>query len=1047
MDHLPASNILCNPNNFPFPTSSRAPFFHANPYNRKCCISSNSRIGPYGPHAFYLMQKPKSSMAKNNRYQPMLPEFDTISAPPVRPDGSMKPSENQSQEVLPRESSESKSTSTNDLEKLSAALHSDAVPAQGNRPTPTPVRSKIEPGDVVFLIDSHSLIYQLFHAMPPMTSPSGFPVSIIHGFLRDLADIRDRWSPAFIVCTFDESEETFRNELYPAYKEHRDPMPEDLRSQIPLLQTALSATGFPVVSMAGFEADDLLATLAAEVESHGGNAVLVTSDKDCRQLLTDRTRMLNLRKNEYFDASHLQEVWGIRPEQVVDFQAMVGDSVDNVPGIPLIGPKIAQELLAKFGTLENILDRADEVPGAKRSENVRNFKDQALLSKKLVELRRDVPIHADWQSWRKLRANQREVKELFEKFGFRKLAARFLEESSAPPDVSAKVEKHYVLIESTSQLQEIVDSWIGIQKIAFDSETTSTNPRSAATVGYSLAWKPGHAIYIPILAPRGEVTLPIEEVLQILRPVLENPSIAKVGQNLKYDWIILGNDGVHLQGIAFDTMVADYLLDAGQRNHGLEDIARRWLGKESIGIVDLIGSGKSQKTMDQVPLSLITEYACEDVDLPLQLDPILSASLEEQDLAELFRSLELPLVEVLAEMEFQGISLDVERLQELSREFDLRIQSMLVEISGMAGDKFNPDSPKQLADVLFNRLGLPVIKKTKTGPSTDVEVLQELADKHPLPAKIIEYRQATKLKGTYIDALPELLCPTTQRIHTSFRQDVAATGRLSSSDPNLQNIPVRTEDGRRIRSAFRAGPLGWLLLTADYSQIELRVLAHYCQDASLRTAFEEDRDIHSMVASQVYDVPIDQVNSAMRRSAKAINFGIIYGQSPFGLAKALSITKEEAGAFIDSYFARYPGVQDFIVHTIDECKKMGYVKTLSGRKRWLSGVRDFSSLEPSKRKMLTEPERMAVNTVIQGSAADMIKMAMISIHRKLKNSDLQSKMLLQIHDELIFEFPLSEREALTDLVRSEMTTVCPLSVPLKVDVKTGPNWAACEPSQ
>ncbi len=982
-------------------------------------------------------------MQKNNRYQPLLPEFEAPSEPQNSPSSRSNDTGPPTPIATDIQAGVKKAPPAI-LEKVSTAPSDNAIPPQ-TQSNSSKSRVRIEPGDVVFLIDSHSLIYQLFHAMPPMTSPTGFPVSVVHGFLRDLADIRDRWAPAYIICTFDESEETFRNELYPAYKEHRDPMPEDLRSQIPLLQKALAATGFPVVSMAGYEADDLLATLAAQVESHGGNAVLVTSDKDCRQLITDRTRMLNLRKNEFFEASHLQETWGIRPDQVVDFQAMVGDSVDNVPGIPLIGPKFAQELLAKFGTLENILDRADEVPGAKRSENVKNFREQALLSKKLVELRRDVPLHSDWESWGRLRPNQSEIKELFELFGFRKLASRFLNDSTTPETVSTPSEKHYALIQSITQLKEVVGTWKDVEKIAFDSETTSTNPRSAATVGYSIAWKPGHAIYIPILAPRGEITLPIEEVLDVLRPILENPLIAKIGQNLKYDWIILGNHGVHLNGIAFDTMVADYLLDAGQRNHGLEDIARRWLNKESIGIVDLIGSGKSQKTMDQVPLSLITEYACEDVDLPLQLEPILASSLAEQGLDELFRSLELPLVEVLADMEFQGISLDVERLQDLSREFDQRIHGMLGEIAGMAGEKFNPDSPKQLAEVLFNRLGLPVVKKTKTGPSTDVEVLQELASKHPLPAKIIEYRQATKLKGTYIDALPELLCPSTHRIHTSFRQDVAATGRLSSSDPNLQNIPVRTEDGRRIRSAFRAGPEGWFLLTADYSQIELRVLAHYCQDESLRKAFEEDQDIHAMVASQVYQVPLDQVTSSMRRSAKAINFGIIYGQSPFGLAKALSISKEEASSFIDSYFARYPGVQDFIVRTIDECKKVGFVKTLSGRKRWLSGVRDFSSLEPSKRKMLTEPERMAVNTVIQGSAADMIKMAMISIHRKLKNSTLQSKMLLQIHDELIFEFPPIECERLTQLVRSEMTTICPLSVPLKVDVKTGPNWAACEP--
>jgi len=534
-------------------------------------------------------------------------------------------------------------------------------------------------------------------------------------------------------------------------------------------------------------------------------------------------------------------------------------------------------------------------------------------------------------------------------------------------------------------------------------------------------------------------------VAKILKPLLESPSVSKIGQNLKYDLIVLRGEGIEISPIGFDTMVADYLIDAGQRNHGLDDIAKRWLQIDTIKIEDLIGTGKSQKKMDQVPIEYISEYACEDVDLPIELIDLLYPKLQSESLLKLFQELELPLIEVLAEMEFNGIRVDVDRLRGLSSLFEKKIALLFEEIMALAGKSFNPDSPKQLASILFEDLKLPIQRKTKTGPSTDVEVLQELATLHPLPAKIIDYRQATKLKSTYIDALPELVCPKTGRIHTSFRQDVAATGRLSSSDPNLQNIPVRTEEGRKIRSAFRPGPDDWLLLTADYSQIELRVLAHFCGDESLRRAFELNHDIHSMVASEVYGVPIESVDTSMRRSAKAINFGIIYGQSPFGLAKSLSISKDDASEFIDAYFAKYPGVQNFMAETLTACRRDGFVSTIAGRKRWIRGVRDFQSLDPNRRKMLIEPERMAVNTVIQGSAADMIKLAMIALYKQMKQTPLRAKMLLQIHDELIFEVHPEDLDSLRKIVVELMTTVVPLDVPLRVDTKSGINWEACEP--
>ena len=968
-------------------------------------------------------------MAKKLRQQPTL--FDTeLEVPQVAPAS------------VPVESS-------TPYEAAPQGSESHALPA-----TPAPesgeplaaLTGPLQKADRVIVVDSHSLIYQVFHAMPAMTGPQGQAVGAIHGFLRDLADLRDQWKPTFLLCAFDLSEVTFRNELYPAYKEHRDPMPGDLKSQLPWIHQALQALDIPILALEGFEADDVLATVVAYTEAAECDCLLVTSDKDCRQLLSERTKMLNLRKKETFGPSHLLELWGVTPEQVVDFQALVGDSADNVPGVPMIGPKFATELLQQFGTLESILEHADEVNGAKRRENLKTYRDQALLSQQLTRLRKDVPITMQWETWRAPNPKRAEMQKIFDELGIRKLSERFLGNLSEPPPAKIVQSKAgYRTIASLEELHDVIPLLKQAKRIAFDCETTSIYARHADPVGYSLAWDDGQAIYIPLQAPSGDPQLPSEAVHQALAPILADPAIGKIGQNIKYDSIVLQGQGISIANICFDTMVADYLIDPGQRNHSLDDIAKRWMNIETIKTETLIGSGKSQRSMKQVPVSLISEYACQDVDLPFQLTKILEPKLIEEDLHHLFDTLELPLISVLADMEFHGIRVDVPYLQAMSQHFEQLITTLHQEVMELAGSEFNPDSPKQLATILFDRLGLPVIKKTKTGPSTDAEVLQELAPRHPLPAKIIEYRQATKLKSTYIDALPEMVCPKTGRVHTSFRQDIAATGRLSSTEPNLQNIPVRTEEGRRIRGAFTAGFENWMLMTADYSQIELRVLAHYCQDPSLRRAFEQDQDIHAMVAAEVYGVPQAEVSSSMRRSAKAINFGIVYGQSPFGLAKSLGISKDEAASFIDAYFAKYPGVQSFIAETLVNCRRQGFVTTMSGRKRWLKGLRDFNSLNDNQRRTLIEPERMAVNTIIQGSAADMIKMAMIALHRRLKEEKIQAQMLLQIHDELIFEVHPDASAELADLVRSEMTTVMPLAVPLKVDIKTGTNWAACEP--
>jgi DNA polymerase-1 len=621
---------------------------------------------------------------------------------------------------------------------------------------------------------------------------------------------------------------------------------------------------------------------------------------------------------------------------------------------------------------------------------------------------------------------------------------------AAAPAAAASTasDANYQVIDTPEQLASLVKQLSKQTLISVDTETTHVSPRCAEIVGYSFAFKPNEAYYVPVRGPAGDRVLDPESTLEALRPILENSKIRKLGQNLKYDAIVLRNYGITLAGLAFDTMIANYLLDAGGRSHNLDDLALKYLNHTTIKIDALIGKGKDQKRMDEVPVADVGTYAAEDADIPLRMHPILEERLGEVSLTELNETLEVPLIEVLADLEFTGVRVDPDRLAELSKRYGERLVVLEKEIEALAGHPLNIGSPKQLAQVLFQELGLPVVKKTKTGPSTDADVLEQLAGSHPLPKKIVEYRQYSKLKSTYVDALPTMILPATCRVHTSFNQVVAATGRLSSSDPNLQNIPIRTDEGREIRSAFVPGPPGWKLLCADYSQIELRILAHYSKDKSMCAAFDRDEDIHTLVASQVFGLPLAEVTSSQRRSAKAVNFGVIYGQSPFGLAKGLGISQEEAAQFIDGYFATYRGVAEFMVRTLDECRRNGYVSTILGRRRSIQGVRPGDQLtlltdRPSRRP-LTLPERTAVNSVIQGTAADMIKLAMLAIRRRLRDEKLQANMLLQIHDELVFEAPPEELDRLGNLVREEMRSVMPLSVPLKVDVKTGDNWAACE---
>jgi len=923
-------------------------------------------------------------------------------------------------------------------------------------------------GRTVWVIDSHSLIHQVFHALPNMTSPRGEPVGAVFGFTRDLLYLLEEKKPDYLICAFDLPGKTFRHSMYEEYKIQRAEMPDDLMPQFPAIRRVIAALGIPALDCESYEADDVLATVARLTDQLGGQCFLVTGDKDCRQLISERVKVYNIRKNEIYDEEKLREDWGILPAQVVDFQALVGDSVDNVPGVPLIGPKFARQLLQQYGTLEAVLDHAADVSGAKRKENLSKYRDQALLSRDLVRLDGDVPLSIDWNAGRSGNIDLDATLALFHEFGFRgigkKLTAlaenRGLAASAAsrvagsefrvqgsgskdPNPLAAEAARppgpRTNLVDTPEAFKTFLDLLRQQKTISVDTETTSVRPRWAKLVGVSMAWNNDEAWYLPLRAPEGEPHLDTDETLAAIKPILEDPAVAKIGQNLKYDMIVLRAAGIRLTGVAMDTMIASYLLEAGRRNHNLDELAQTYLGHETIKILELIGSGKNQKRMDEVPVRRVADYAGEDAWLPLRLRPILAEKLGEAELDDLLRSLELPLIDVLADMEYCGIKVDAARLRELSLRYGRRMEELEKEIHREAGREINIASPKQLQALLFDELKLPVVKRTaKTGPSTDAEVLEELAPLHPLPAKILEYRQYAKLKNTYVDALPEMICPETGRVHASFQQAVTATGRLSSSDPNLQNIPVRTEEGREIRSAFVAGQEGWCLLAADYSQIELRVLAHFSGDARLAEAFARDEDIHARVAGQVNGVPLEDVTPEMRRAAKAVNFGVIYGQSPFGLARALGIEQDEAAKFIDNYFEGYPGIEEFLSRVLADCRKNGYVKTILGRRRAIGGVREGAGRQRNL------AERTAVNTVIQGSAADLIKLAMIAIHRRLRTERLSAKMLLQIHDELILEVPTDQFHHLAALVRKEMIGAWALNVPLKVDLKAGPNWAGAE---
>jgi DNA polymerase-1 len=891
-----------------------------------------------------------------------------------------------------------------------------------------------------FVLDAYSLIFQVFHAIPEMTGPAGQPTQAVFGIFRDLLNlVRDR-KPDYLAAAFDGPGPVFRNEIYPEYKANRKEMPDDLVPQIPVIRRVFDGFRVPVLIESGMEADDLIATVTRRALERGLDVIIVTADKDARQLIGENVRLLNLRKNKLIDADVLNQEWGVRPDQVVDFLALTGDAVDNVPGVPGIGEGYAASFLKEFGTLDALLENVQRVKGPKKQQSLRDNADKARLARQLVTLRDDLPLALDWQKLRTQEPDAEALKALCTECGFHRFRDELGTLVSEPAAAKSDWQANYHAVDTPESLERFLGELGRQHRFCVDTETTGLDPLRALLVGLSFCWKAGEAYYLPVRGPLWSKVLEPAVTLEALRPILENAEIEKIGQNVKYDMLALKRAGVELAGPVTDTMLLSYLLESGERNHNLDQLSERLLDHKMIPITDLIGKGKKQARMDQVDVAKVAEYAGEDADATWRIEQILTPRVRAENLWTLYAELERPLIGVLAGMETAGIKVDVDLLRKMGREFSERIAAIETEVYAEAGRPFNINSGPQLRQILFDELKLPSVQKTPGGEqSTAQEVLESLALHHPLPALLLRHRQLSKLKSTYLDALPELVHAEDGRIHASFNQGVAATGRLSSSDPNLQNIPVRTEEGRQIRQAFVAGYPGWQLLTADYSQIELRVLAHYSDDAALLRAFAEDRDVHRAVAARIFNVPETEVDESKRGVAKTVNFGVIYGLSAFGLANRLGITQAEAAAFIEAYFQEYAGVDRFITQTLETAAARGRVETILGRRRPISGIKATTG------RSRNLAERTAINTVIQGSAADLIKRAMILIDRRLRDGGFQARMLLQIHDELVFEAPAAEIAELAALVDREMTGALELKVSLKVDLASGPNWLDVDP--
>jgi DNA polymerase-1 len=884
----------------------------------------------------------------------------------------------------------------------------------------------------LYLIDGHALIYRAYYALirTPLTSAKGIPTGAVFGFANYLLRLIESYNCPYWAIALDSDKPTFRHEMYAQYKANREEMPDDLKTQIPLVRDLIDAMNIPWVKQDGVEADDLIAVLTHRAVEQGFEVYIVSKDKDLMQLVGPRVRMLAPETGGALISMGPDEVkakMGVGPEGIVDFLSLVGDASDNIPGIPGVGPKTALKILEAAGTVEQLLENPALLKNPKLEQKVADNRDALLMSKKLATLHLDVDAPLDIADLKKRPMLQDKCIALFKELEF----GSFLRHQLFS---TAKKLNHTTRI--VASLDEVVALAIIIKNAGFvsiDTETTSTEPRSARLVGISLAIDDAEAFYVPVGHAAGQ-NLSLNETIKALQGIIESPEIKKIGQNLKYDYQVFKNYGIAMQGLAFDVMIAAYLVDPGKRQYNLDKVAAEWLSVETTPIETLIGKGKAQKSFAEVAVPDAAAYSGEDVVLPLKLKNLLGPLLAERNLEKLFVDIEMPLVETLAELEWAGVLIDTDLLKTLSVKYTDRIAALTAEIHGMAGVEFNLNSPKQVSDVLFETLHLPRSKKTKVGSfETNVDVLEKLAPDHPIARKILDHREAQKLLSTYIDALPASINPLTGRVHTSFNQTVTATGRLSSTGPNLQNIPIRTEEGRQIREAFVA-PGGHVLVSADYSQIELRILAHLSQDPFLVNAFLDDKDIHTQTASAIYGIFPEMVTPDMRRAAKTINFGLMYGMGPINLSRQLTISFAEAQRFIDAYFRQFPQVKVYIESSIVRARELGYTETMLGRRRYLPDI------TASNRNIREAAERVAINTPVQGTAADIIKIAMVRIHKELPAAFPKATMLLQVHDELVFEAPEEQAKALAAWVVERMSGAIKLDVPLKVDAGTGKNW-------
>ncbi len=883
---------------------------------------------------------------------------------------------------------------------------------------------------ILYLVDGSNLVFRAFYGIRHLVNSQGRPTNAVYGVTRMILRLLKEEDPSHIAVVLDAGGGTFRNEIYPEYKAHRPPVPDELKEQFPLVARAIEALAVPLIIKKGVEADDVIGTLATEAVGEGMDVVIVSGDKDMMQLVNGHVRVLDTMKEKRYDREGVKEKLGVYPEQVIDLLALMGDASDNIPGVRSIGPKTARKLLSEYTSLEDLLAAAPSLKKSKMREKLIEDSDKARLSRKLATIVTDLSLDRTCAQLARQEFDRVTLDAFLVEMEFSNLRRELVGKRTI--DTSG-----YQTVLSAEALAQVIDRIRQCGECALDLETTSLDAMRAEIVGVSLCPAEGEACYIPI-AHTGEdlpAQLPEAQVMAALKPLLDDPAIRFYGQNFKYDAVILRQGhGLMPATLACDAMVASYVLDPSRASHAMDNLSRDFLGHETISYQEVAGKGKQQIPFSQVPVDRATAYAGEDADVTYRLCCLLMPRVEEQGLGELLKRFEMPLVPVLTTMECNGIRVDAEGLVAMGKELERHLDGLQERIHVLAGREFNINSPAQMRVILFEEMGFEVIKRTKSGPSTDSSVLEELAAQHELPSEILNYRSLAKLKNTYVDVLPKMIHPQTGRIHTRYNQTVTATGRLSSSDPNLQNIPIRTEMGKRIREAFIASP-GNRLLSADYSQVELRILAHLCEDESLLTAFRQGEDVHARTAARIFDVPAAKVNSEMRGRAKAVNFGIVYGQGPFNLARQLRISRTEAKEIIDSYLDQYPRVRDWVVRMHEEARATKMVKTLFGRRRLLPEIAS------SNHNVRANAERIAQNTPIQGTAADIIKLAMIRIDRALREGGFKALMVLQVHDELVFDVPEAEIDALEQLVRREMEGAADLRVPLTVDISSGRSWA------